>query len=180
MERFLQWLERFKTPITVVLVIGLLAATGLLVIHTTMAQQLIARTTTSSDDKVLKDLEAKQQAILAQLANIKLDQPAGFSSDSSTASSSDTPSASSTDQASKPASSTSMSASSSVISGTVHLNTADAAALETLPDIGVSKAQAILDYRTAHGRFSSIDELDNVKGIGTVTLEKLKPYLTLD
>ena len=74
----LSLLERFRTPITVILVIGLLAVTGLFAAHTSLAQQLVARTTSSSDDQVLKELAAKQQAIMAQLASIELAAPAGL------------------------------------------------------------------------------------------------------
>ncbi len=112
---------------------------------------------------------------MAELAKIQLEQPAGLPvEDSVTASAPDAPG---TATSAAPTGAPSSSAVSSLL---VHLNTANQTALETLPDIGPSKAQAILEYRTAHGRFSSIDELDNVKGIGEATLAKLRPYLTLD
>ena len=50
-------------------------------------------------------------------------------------------------------------------SGTVNLNTADSAALQTLPGIGEAKAQAILAYREEKGGFSGTEELMNVPGI---------------
>ncbi|MER2599687.1 MAG: ComEA family DNA-binding protein [Caldilineales bacterium] len=62
----------------------------------------------------------------------------------------------------------------------INLNTADVVALETLPAIGAVTAQAIVDYRNQHGPFRSIEELDNVKGIGAATLEKLRPLVTID
>lgn len=55
----------------------------------------------------------------------------------------------------------------------VNINTADADELEKkLKGIGASKAQAIIDYRTKHGKFNSVDDLVMVKGIGTATVEK--------
>ena len=48
----------------------------------------------------------------------------------------------------------------------VQLSTATLEQLETLPGIGPVMAQKILDYRTKHGPFSSVDELDAVPGIG--------------
>lgn len=49
----------------------------------------------------------------------------------------------------------------------VNINTADSQALaENLSGVGPKKAQAIVDYRKAHGPFKSIDDLTNVKGIG--------------
>ena len=56
----------------------------------------------------------------------------------------------------------------------VNINTADVKTLETLPGVGASKAQAIVDYRTAHGNFKSIDDLKNVKGIGDKIIEQIK------
>ncbi len=48
----------------------------------------------------------------------------------------------------------------------VDLNSADAAGLDALPGVGPVLAQRILDWRTEHGRFSSVDELGEVSGIG--------------
>lgn len=64
-------------------------------------------------------------------------------------------------------------------SGTVNINSAGAAELQRLPGIGPSMAQRILDYRTENGRFKSIDELDEVKGIGPAKLAKMRPFVTL-
>lgn len=63
--------------------------------------------------------------------------------------------------------------------GKISLNTADAAALDTLPGVGPVLAQRILDWRTQHGRFSSIDELGEVSGIGEKLLAQLTPLVTL-
>ena len=59
----------------------------------------------------------------------------------------------------------------------LNINTASAEELQTLPNIGVQMAQRIIDYRTQHGKFASVDTLQNVKGIGAKTLEKLKPFV---
>lgn len=61
----------------------------------------------------------------------------------------------------------------------VNLNTATLAQLETVPYIGVTRAQAIITYRTAHGSFKSIADINNVKGFGTKMIAKVSPYLTL-
>lgn len=64
-------------------------------------------------------------------------------------------------------------------SAPVDLNTATLQALDGLPGIGPVLAQRILDWRTAHGRFSSVDELGEVSGIGEATLADLRPLVTV-
>ncbi len=61
----------------------------------------------------------------------------------------------------------------------VNLNTATLDQLDTLPGVGPVTAQKILDWRTAHGAFSSVDELLEVDGIGEKTLADLAPHATL-
>jgi len=61
----------------------------------------------------------------------------------------------------------------------VSLNRATAAELDALPGIGPSTAASIVEYRTAHGPFGSVDELLDVRGIGPAKLEQLRPRLTL-
>lgn len=60
----------------------------------------------------------------------------------------------------------------------VDVNTADATALETLPGIGPSKAEAILAYRSEHGPFTTLADLDAVSGIGPSTLENIKDMVS--
>lgn len=59
----------------------------------------------------------------------------------------------------------------------VDLNTATADDLDTLPGIGPATASAILAYRDEHGRFSTVDELLEVRGIGDAKLEQLRPLV---
>jgi competence protein ComEA len=63
--------------------------------------------------------------------------------------------------------------------GKVNLNTADQAALETLPRVGPALAQRILDWRETNGRFSAIEDLMSVTGIGDKTFEGLKDLVTI-
>ncbi len=58
--------------------------------------------------------------------------------------------------------------------GLVDLNTADEAALDSLPGVGPVLAGRILEWRTAHGRFSTVDELGEVEGVGEKKLESLR------
>jgi len=61
----------------------------------------------------------------------------------------------------------------------VNLNSASVAQLQTLPGIGASAAQRIVDYRQKNGAFKKIEELMNVKGIGEKSFLKLKPLITV-
>jgi competence protein ComEA len=64
-------------------------------------------------------------------------------------------------------------------SGLVNLNSATLAQLDGLPHIGPVMAQRILDFRTEHGRFSSVDELNEVSGIGEKTFADLRLLVTV-
>jgi competence protein ComEA len=49
--------------------------------------------------------------------------------------------------------------------------------LDALPGVGPVLAQRIVDWRTAHGRFTSVDELDEVSGIGAKLLSEIRPHV---
>lgn len=55
----------------------------------------------------------------------------------------------------------------------VNLNTADAAALETLPGVGPATAEQIIAHRDQHGPFTQLADLETVSGIGPATRERL-------
>jgi competence protein ComEA len=61
----------------------------------------------------------------------------------------------------------------------VNVNTATESELEALPGIGPVLAQRIIDYRTQHGPFPTVDALDDVSGIGPATLSDLKALVTV-
>ncbi|HEV8687085.1 MAG TPA: ComEA family DNA-binding protein [Gaiellaceae bacterium] len=58
--------------------------------------------------------------------------------------------------------------------GPVHLNSATVEQLDELPGVGPVTAQKIVDYRQSHGAFSSVDDLDEIAGIGPARLEQLR------
>lgn len=62
--------------------------------------------------------------------------------------------------------------------GPVDLNTATLEQLEALPGVGPVLAQNILDWRAAHGRFNSVDQLTDVTGIGPAKFATLRPLVT--
>lgn len=61
----------------------------------------------------------------------------------------------------------------------INLNTAGLADFDTLPGVGPVTAQKILDWRTKHGAFKTVDELLEVDGIGPSTLADIAPHVTL-
>lgn len=60
-----------------------------------------------------------------------------------------------------------------------NLNTAGIEELDALPKVGPVLAQRIVDWRTEHGRFSSVEELDAIDGVGPKMLETLLPLVTV-
>jgi len=61
----------------------------------------------------------------------------------------------------------------------VNINSATKEELDVLPGIGPVKAQAIVDYRKAHGPFKSVEDLKKVNGIGDATFDKIKGDLSV-
>jgi len=61
----------------------------------------------------------------------------------------------------------------------VNINTATQSELEVVRGLGPAKAKAIVAYRESNGSFKSLDELDNVKGFGKASIEKLKEELSV-
>ncbi|MGQ7550513.1 helix-hairpin-helix domain-containing protein [Streptococcus suis] len=62
----------------------------------------------------------------------------------------------------------------------VSLNTATEADLQTISGIGAKRAADIIAYREANGGFKSVDDLNNVSGIGDKTMESIRPYVTVE
>ncbi|KUK37203.1 MAG: competence protein ComEA [Thermacetogenium sp.] len=66
-----------------------------------------------------------------------------------------------------------------IAGGKININTASAAELESLPGIGPTLAQRIVDYRSTHGPFKAPEDLMNVSGIGTGRYEQIKDLITI-
>jgi competence ComEA-like helix-hairpin-helix protein len=62
----------------------------------------------------------------------------------------------------------------------IEINTATREGLASVPGIGPSRAEAILESRTDRGPFGSVDGLTRVKGIGPGTVERIRPFVTVE
>ena len=62
----------------------------------------------------------------------------------------------------------------------VNLNTADAAALESLEGIGPVLAERIIEYRETQGEFKKIEDITKVRGIGASVFEDIRDYICVD
>jgi competence protein ComEA len=71
------------------------------------------------------------------------------------------------------------SAGGSVPGALININTADEKTLDTLPGIGPSTAQGIIEFRTSNGPFKKIEDIKNVPRIGDALFEKIKGMITV-
>lgn len=65
------------------------------------------------------------------------------------------------------------------LAAAVNVNTASKEELQTLSGVGPVTAERIIEYRQSNGKFESVDDLINVRGIGENTLEKIKSDIEL-
>ncbi len=70
--------------------------------------------------------------------------------------------------------------SSSSDGGELNINTATATELETLPGIGPTLAQRIVDYREAHGPFAAVEDIMNVRGIGEGLFSEIRDLIAVE
>jgi comEA protein len=61
----------------------------------------------------------------------------------------------------------------------IDINRADVWLLQALPDIGETRAKAIVEYRLQNGLFRMVEDITSVPGIGASVFEKIKPYITV-
>ncbi|MCX8044954.1 MAG: helix-hairpin-helix domain-containing protein [Desulfobacterota bacterium] len=66
------------------------------------------------------------------------------------------------------------------LEGKLNINTATAEQIDMLPGMSKKKAAAVVEYRNAHGKFKTLDDLKNVKGIKDRTIERIKDYVIFD
>lgn len=114
----------------------------------------ITQKPTDQERSTLKDLQEKNDALEAEVQQLRVGPTASSSGLKSGADVSN-------------------------IGAIININTATLAELDSLPGIGASKAAAIIEYRQSHGPFKSPHEITNVKGIGESTYEQLKAQISI-
>lgn len=62
----------------------------------------------------------------------------------------------------------------------ININISDKTTLQALNGIGPAYAERIIKYRSKNGLFKDVNELTNIRGIGPVTMQKLRPYVTIE
>lgn len=82
-------------------------------------------------------------------------------------------------ESSKPSVSSNESAQSNQLSALININTANSSQLDSLPGVGPTRAQAIIDYRNTNGLFQKPEDIMKVSGIGQVTYDKMKDQITI-
>lgn len=83
------------------------------------------------------------------------------------------------EQISSESSSSGTSSSTSSSNEKININKATASELTTIPGVGESTAQKIIDYREQNGKFKTIEDIKNVSGIGDSKYEKMKEYISV-
>ncbi|MEE9446561.1 MAG: helix-hairpin-helix domain-containing protein, partial [Arenicellales bacterium] len=68
----------------------------------------------------------------------------------------------------------------SALAEKINLNTADAETIQYIPGVGPNKADKIIQARTQIGQFTSMDEIDSIKGFGDKTMQDVKKHSSLD
>lgn len=152
---FNSWLDKYRITIGVALLI--IIALGILFLF--WGDKIIKNTGNNQDAN-----EANLEAKITELENkVSVLEQNSSSSVSSQNSNTDEPQQETSNQSEK-----------------ININTASIEELDKLPGVGVTRAQLIIDYRGSHGNFKTISEIQNIKGIGPATYEKMKDMITIE
>lgn len=173
---FGELIEKYRFFIGGALLVLILIGSGVLLWRENYTKKNSESKVVELESKI-NDLENKYKEY--QVSGIKY-QAEGQASEQSAAPQGQIAGASSQNTAGQNADNSKQATAKQPVSGMVNINTATLAQLDTLVGIGPVYAQRIIDYRSSHGGFKSIDEIKNVKGIGDKTFDKFKDKITMN
>lgn len=155
------WVEKHSTYIGIGLIVIALVGGVLLMVKKGAWASGDSASATKEKNQEIEELKNKISDLEKQIGDLKT----AASAPASEAATSPSPTANSSN--------------SSQPTGKININTATVSQLDSLPGIGPVYAQRIVDYRTASGPFTSLEQIQNVKGIGPKTFEKFKDLITI-
>jgi competence protein ComEA len=159
--------EKFRVQIGLILSLILVASLAFLLYNQNQVK-LVSSQKNVSTEVELANLKKENEYLKSQLESINKQNSEPNNTIGST---SNVVTASSTKTTSQKSSS---------VSSLININSASNAQLDTLPGIGPTKAQAIIDYRNSSGKFITIEDIMKVSGIGQATFDKMKSLITVD
>jgi len=159
--------EKFKIQIGLILSFVLIASSVILLYNQNQVQKINQQKNISAEVD-LENLKKENEYLKNQLELIQNQNIESNSVVKTTSGVSVNPSTKVDSQVSKSTSSL------------ININSASNARLDTLPGIGATKAQAVIDYRNSSGKFTKIDDIMKVSGIGQATFDKIKSLITVD
>jgi competence protein ComEA len=130
-------------------------------------------TTAAKDEPAAKETKGKKSKSSSK------GEEGGATGNASTPSSPSSPSKKSSSSSSSSSSSEKAAAPKLAPGEKININTASAEELDKLPEIGPVKAQAIVDYRSANGKFAAIEDVMKVSGIKEGTFAKIKDFIVV-
>lgn len=163
-ERLLDWLERWRLVTGLVLLAFVIGGgfTLLLMEKLRKPEIVVTETREVTEEQIIEETPTVEPTKLSAVKGATTK-----------------PGASTQKQPSEPQASQSSPTSSVKPTGKININTASAAALESLNGIGPKLAERIIEYRNANGSFKSPEQIKDVKGIGDKTFEKFKDEITI-
>ena len=175
-SNFGDWVEEKKLIIGSVLVVLIIVSGSYLLWRENYFKPEVAKKLDSQSSKIMA-LEGELNDLKAQLATVRNSPTTEVVASTSSPASDE---AGKVAGASTKAPNVTKSTLPVPVPGKINLNSATITELDSLPGIGPTYAQRIIDYRGQNGGFKSIEDVKNVKGIGEKTFEKFRDKITVN
>lgn len=169
-ERFLNWIERYRIIIGAALVLVVVSGAITLSIINAKPKVVEKPIIDTAAEEELAALREQNNLLRKQIEEINQTRVAGATTKTPISKS----------QIINKSQSSNTQKDSKTISGLININTANQSALESLPKIGPTIAQRIIEYRNTNGAFKNTADIKNVKGIGDKTFEQIRDKITVE